>query len=503
MNPYIVTSLRGTAHVCLLALLLLLPVGERLQAADDDFFFQQEINIYGTILGSREADLNGDGRPDLILVVLDQSGQRKLSSFIQRESERFPPAPSQTVRLSPSVNVVQCIDLDGNGRSEILVVDRDGLWQYTHDGESLAEEPKRLISQLTLFVGGIENGLLDEPCVQSVGNRLVAFLPVPGGLSLWEYTQGKFRELDELPFSHILDIEDRPIKLFSGQSHSRRSRFETRIPNVVIGDATGDGRPDIYLVWPDRVSVFPQEGNGRFDEERKATFHFQDLTDGNLCQARLVDYNRDNRLDLVCIRSTGGISGAQTDVNFFSADMIMQGNSTSEHHVTLTDACGNLIIDDFDNNGMPELVVPAVELGIMSTVKKMITKKTDFHILVYPLDNQGRPNNEPSVRLKISCRLDFESAVPTAGIRINWSGDYDGDGLADLVVADGGGQLLFYSGSTDGYLEAKADLVLPLADPGEIRATMLNDDGRSDLVIIHKRAGGISRLTLLVTNRIS
>jgi hypothetical protein len=220
-------------------------------------------------------------------------------------------------------------------------------------------------------------------------------------------------------------------------------------------------------------------------------------------QSQLVDYDRDGRLDLICCRSDGGISGAQTDITFFNAADILLGRRVEGHRITLTDACGNLIVGDFNNDGNPELAVPAVELGILSTVQKMITKKTDVHVLIYPIDNHGQPSKEPTVRRELSCRLDFEQADPTADIRLNWAGDYDGDGLADLVVADGGGQLMFYRGLAREYIESKASLVLDMPSPNQIRPTQLNNDGRDDLVIIHKPARGTTRLTLLVTNRIS
>jgi hypothetical protein len=161
------------------------------------------------------------------------------------------------------------------------------------------------------------------------------------------------------------------------------------------------------------------------------------------------------------------------------------------------------MLGNFDHTGGLELVVPAIELGILSTVKKMITKKTDFHLLIYLLDNGGRPAKEPTVRKKISCHLNFEKADPISDIRLDWSGDYDGDGIYDLALADGGGQLMFYRGSADEYLESRANLVLDIPNPDEIRPAQLNVDGRSDLIIIHQPGENITRLTLLVSNRIS
>lgn len=492
-----------TAPRLLVTVLILFLYVNVLYGAGDDFFLRQEIDISGAILGSREADFDGDGRTDLVLLVEDPSGQRSIRSYIQRESGRFPPTATQVIEISSSSDMAQSLDLNEDGRTELYLIDRDGLWQFEHDGDSFSDQGKSLISVPTLFASGIEGGLVEQHCIHTVSGRPVAFLPVSSGYSLWEYVDGKFRSMGALSFSHFFSVTERPVKLFGGSRQNMPGLFQVCMPTVVIGDSNGDELDDIYLIWPDRISIITRDAQKGFNGQDNLTFRFQTASEGRLCQARLVDYDRDGRLDVVCSRSEGGISGAQTDIDFFHSTQIRRLDPTESYTVSLTDACGNLMIDDFDKNGGPELVVPAIELGIMSTVKKMVTKKTDLHILVYPIDNLGRPAREPKVRKKVSCRLDFENADPTANIRVNWSGDYDGDGLADLVVADGGGQLIFYRGSTDEYLEDKASLVVDLVNPDDIRLANLNNDAGTDLIIIHKPAEGITRLTVLVTSRIS
>jgi len=473
------------------------------RAADDDIFIQQQIDVRGIILGTREADFNGDSLIDLAVFAADASGNRILSTYIQREAGRFPPGPSQTFMLSPSANVVQCLDLDGDDAAEVYVMDRDGLWRYRFEDGHFKEEPVHVIAAPTIFGGGIENGLLPEKCFRTVSGRPAVFLPDYTGFAVWTYADGKFSKLVELPASQRCAVESRPVKLFGDYSPSQASQYIVSIPDVVVHDGNGDGRDDIYLIWPDRLIMYMQNDKGEFGADRKTEFHFQNVEDGSMLQSQLMDYDRDGRLDLICSRSDGGISGAHTEITFFNAADILLGRRVEGHRITLTDACGNLIVGDFNNDGTPELAVPAVELGILSTVQKMITKKTDVHVLIYPIDNAGQPSKEPTVRREISCRLDFEQADPTADIRLDWSGDYDGDGLADLVVADGGGQLMFYRGLAREYIESKASLVLDMQSPNSIRPAQLNNDGRDDLVIIHKPAQGMTRLTLLVTNRIS
>ena len=475
------------------AILLLLQAAA--YAARDDFFLQQRIDVAGTILGCRTADFNGDGKTDIALLVAEPPDRRVLQVYLQRESDRFPPSPGQSLTLSSSVNMIQSLDIDGDGRAELFTIDHDGLRQYNHDGKSFIDKPNARVPGPTVFTGGIEGGILPDKFIYNVSGRWIVFLPIDEGFLLWEYRQEKFQQLEKINFPHVIYKNDRPVKYFGNPM----CVFATTLPKIVIGER--EGKSDIYLIWPDRLAIFPAGENGRFDNDETVHFRFQEAG-GGFCQSRLVDFDLDGRLDLVCSRSTGGISGAHTDIKLFGSDRFRHANITESHKIALTDVCGNLMIDNFDRVGGLELVVPAIELGTMSTVKMMITKKVDCHLLIYPIDNLGRPAREPKVRRKMTCRLNFEKADPTEDIRIDWSGDYDGDGLPDLVLADGGGKLMFYMGSSEEYLENKADMALDIPGPDIIHPVHLNADGRSDLIIIHKSDRQSARLTLLVTNRI-
>lgn len=481
-----------------LAAMVLLAGVVSVQAAGDDFFSRQDIDLTGQVLGCRVGDCNGDGLPDILLIVDDGAGQRAARVYLQREAGRFPPTPGQTLPLSASTNLVQVIDFDGDGRAEVAAVDRQGVWVYRDDGQQLLPASQPAAAMATVFAGGIEGGILPQEFIRVVGGRPVAVIPVADGFSLWEYRQGKFQPLGQIGVNHMVFQDERPVKQFG----NRAGGFAMSLPEITVSDANGDRRDDLYLLWPDRLAIFLQNAAGGFDNPPKTCLRFQ-TTGGDFCQAQLADFDRDGRQDLICSRSLGGVSGAHTEIDFYTADRLAQGNLESSQHVTLTDACGNLLVDNLDRTGGLELIVPAIELGIMSTVKTMITGKTDFHLLVYPIDNLGRPAKEPSVRRKLSCRPSFDQANPTASIRVELSGDYDGDGLPDVAFADGNGQLLFYRGAADEYIQTKASLVLDMPDPDQLQVASLNGDGRSDLIVIHRANAGGCRVTLLVTARIS
>ena len=479
----------------LAALTLALLLHAVAQPAGDDFFTEQSFEVPGAILGYQTADFNGDGRPDIALMTSEASANRVLQVYLQRESDRFPPSVSQRFELPPTVNMFQVADLDEDGRAEVYIIDYDGLRQYKHDGTKFAAHPKNSAPGPTLFSGAIEGGIIPDRFIHEINGIPTFFMPVPEGCLLWQYRDNKFVRWNLLTFSHVVYQGERSVKQFGNYS----SVFSMKLPRIIVGER--NQKPVIHLLWPDRIVTFTEDEDGNFGDSLDI-LRFQYGSSGNLCQATLVDYDMDNRLDLVCSQSLGGISGALTEINFFGSDRLRASPTTATHTINLTDACGNLLIDNFDRTGGLELAVPAIELGTMSTVKMMITKKTDLHLLIYPIDNLGRPAKEPSVRRKMSCRLDFDRANPVDDIRINWSGDYDGDGLPDLVMADGGGQLMFYRGSAEEYLESKAEHVLNLVKPDVMTPVDLNSDGRSDLIVVHKPDKESTRLTLFITNRI-
>lgn len=478
-----------------LAILLIILAHSIAHSAGDDFFLEQSFELPGVILGHQVADFNGDGRADIALLTSESNAKRIVQVYLQRDADRFPPTVSQRFELPPTVDMFQAADLDNDGRAEIYVIDYDGLHQYKHDGNKFSPQVKSQAPGPTLFTGGIEGGILTDRFIHSISGRWVVFMPTAEGLLLWNYDDGKFNLREKINFPHVVYRGERSIKHFGNYPLV----YSMRLPRIVIEQRLD--RALIYLVWPDRITVFSEDDEGKFRVGTEI-FRFQNASPGNLCQSQLVDFDLDNRLDLVCCQSRGGISGASTEINFFGSDRISNLSAVPTHTINLTDACGNLMVDNFDRTGGMELAVPAIELGTMSTVKMMISKKTDFHVLIYPIDNLGRPAKEPLVRRKLSCRLNFDLANPLEDIRIDWSGDYNGDGMPDLVLADGGGQLMFYRGIAEEYLESKAEQVLDLVAPDNMYSVDLNDDGRSDLIVIHKPDRESTRLTLLITNRI-
>lgn len=497
MNRHKMSKKKAFLCGAILALAFYVCLAITASAADDHFFQRQQLDVTGTVLDYRQGDFNGDKLTDLALLVTEPSGRQMIGVFLQREAGRFSPNAITTMELPRTAGMIQCFDVNGDNKAEILTVDHDGLQEYSYNGKAIIPSNKLTLTEPTIFSGGTGGIILSQAFIQTLSGQVIAFLPVDNGFSLWTYKSGKCSAAGQINFPHVVYREVRPIKLL-GAAHGG---LTTILPDIVIGDANGDKRDDIYLVWPDRLAIFEQSPSGQIGSEAAVALHFQEMSDEAFCQSQLIDFDLDKRLDLIGYRSIGGISGASTEISLINADSFRSGNKDPGGHITLTDACGNVIIGNLDGSGGMELAVPTIELGVMSMVKVLLSKRVDFHLLIYPLDSLGRPSKDPTIRRKVSCQLDFAKADPTSGIRLNWTGDYDGDSRPDLAFADGTGQLLFFRGIPNEYVESKASLILDAPNIDQIRATQLNNDGRSDLILIHRPVNGLTRVTLLVTSR--
>ena len=213
-------------------------------------------------------------------------------------------------------------------------------------------------------------------------------------------------------------------------------------------------------------------------------------------QSQLVDCNGDKRPDVAVSLTAGGVTNTETTLRYYLADSNGKIGMTESQEVNLSDSHCNLMVTDFNRDGLPEIVVPAVEMGAIAASKMFLLKKTDLHLLIYPIRN-GLPITEPAKRFEYEFRFDFENPNPTGEISINWAADYNDNSLLDAVFSDGNGRLLFFWGNESDFLSRRPDLEITLDHPSAVYPIQLNSGSLSDLIVEHNLTGRFDRLTVL------
>jgi len=225
-------------------------------------------------------------------------------------------------------------------------------------------------------------------------------------------------------------------------------------PNALSeGDLNGDGRTDLLLLAEKHVYFFAQKADGTFAEPEKIPLA------ASARAAQAVDINGDGRKDL----------------------LIVNWESTTPFRFRLQNAAGQLGPECF-------FTFPAIR----SFIADNLTTNPATQIISIAL-NSGRSQishfvQKPAPALADDFREGQLQVLPLTSTDksrrgIAW-GDVDGDGLADLVVAEPeSGQLSLYLQQKDGSL-APPHSFPTLAGVSDIAVSDWDGDGHADVFLL-------------------
>jgi len=182
------------------------------------------------------ADVNGDGRPDL-LVAEPAGGQ--LSVYLQSPDGSL--APPLTFPALAGVSQLAAADTKGDGRPDIFLLSRDenavGVTRFDQNGRLPFPTLIPLDGKpLVMAVGALKPGATPSLCVivEKDGRRSLVVRAADGKLRTWKLNEN----------------------------------FKSNPTTLALLDVNQDGRADLVVLIPyEKVKVLLQNSKGDFDEE--------------------------------------------------------------------------------------------------------------------------------------------------------------------------------------------------------------------------------------------
>jgi hypothetical protein len=343
-------------------------------------------------------------------------------------------------------------DLDGNGRSDLLLPADDGLAVYLAGEDGLRAWAA---SRVELPADATERQ-----------ERLVRHYPLP-----------KVEDVDGDGRPDLVTIDHRKgWERFWVAANRGGGRFAPAIELSAAPAARDGGAPEI-------VYFGDLDGDGVAEYARAEDLGEDDAgVRTEIREAKMPPFRW--RL----YRSGPSLAMTPAPYQSFRAVGYAEGGDEGEDGIRLPGG-----FRDLDGDGRSDLVTLTLDFSVLQAMRILATRSIsiglDFHVWCQRPDGGFAPVEGLDLSGKFRLRLDDLEIgrLPQLG------GDFDGDGRADFVQLGRGRSVTVHLGRPGCRYPPRPDVTLRLAaepkDLGLVRVTDLDGDGRSDLAIVQPQGG--------------
>ncbi len=431
-------------------------------------------------------DLDGDGRPELLV----QNG-REIQVFAF-ENGGYAARPRQVLRLDPAAFLWTLGSLDGGKRPALLAAGSRAIQAHRFDGKAFGPAAD-LVVHPSVFEGAGAEGRAPArvefaPDMDGDGRSDLLLFHPSGVLVLKQHPGGEFRALQRL----AVPVE--AATLVPWQPHLNISS-KTVIPLLATGDMDGDRLPDVVYYLDETIGVFRRRADGRFlpeathalaAEKRKKRHRFFQFD----VPPRMEDFNADGLLDLALVYPSKG------RLQLYYGQPGRKDFSLPDDLIRVADGWSSgITFEDLDSDGRLDLIMGVIrKLGITGGIQVFLSGRLDIELHVHPMQDSGRFTKDPVQELRFSIPYSFSVTRDSASIdlvfRPNLKGDFNKDGLRDMLVATGEKTMKIYPGVKGRGMADQPSGSIAMDPPDQTSTTEpfvwdLNGDGVSDLVLRH------------------
>jgi hypothetical protein len=281
-----------------------------------------------------------------------------------------------------------------------------------------------------------------------------------------------------------------------------------------VGSLRNNGKLDLVVSEPGFISIFYGNGDGTF----QAGPSYAGLPDS--MPVTITDVDGDGNPDIALGTSTGGVyteGGYDTplpmfqilmgrgDGTFVDSPVYAEGTYSGDEQIASADFTGNgdtgvLVFNNSSTGGSSLAMLPGNGTGALGTAvtspinltpKVVVAAKMNHDTLADAVvAGTGNSGGELAVLVNqgngaFASEQDYSLAGSAVSLAV---GDFNGDGIPDVAVGEGGQGVFVLFGQSNGTLGAPV-LVDSSTTPTGLAAGSLTTDGRTDLVVADQTTG--------------
>ncbi|HUT53401.1 MAG TPA: VCBS repeat-containing protein [bacterium] len=496
-------------RVCIgLLFIVLLSVKGQAQTAPAGRFQRFDFKLKGEITDVITEDLDGDGLDEALAVHVDQSTdppQRHLAIFRQ-DQDGFDLKKRTDWTFPPEVAAIDVGDVAADPGRELCFITEDGVsYAVVRDGKVGAL--KSLFPAPSMVAIAYERGVpyynfvrdytgdgKDDALVVGFARSLFAKQTAPGEFAI-----------QELRLRPRMDIQAFDVGKLLGDSESPMFRVAYYAPQVNILDTNNDGLTDLVVNFESRVLVFTQNAQG-FSIEPAQVYDLKLMADEdrhrpgrNRPNFAFADLDRDGRMDVLATQSQGGLANmtSRTVLYWGNGDDLAKNQPSQEFK--LDNTVMSIFVRDVNNDKLPDLIMPTMNLGAWTAGKVLITGGLTVTWNIFLQRPGHKFNNAPDRSFNTDLKFNISKFQLDSGIP-NVFGDFNGDGFPDEAVGADKDLLVVNLRDQNGQLMGIEERI---AIPSSMfnRAIDLNRDGKSDIVINYEEESDYASEFHILINR--
>jgi hypothetical protein len=478
---------------------------------------RQSLELPGAPASLVSTDLDGDGRRDLVIVVVyrewGEIGEDRFEDmmeivevvpalFDRREIHAYLAGPDGRLRMAgpplPIDRSVLSVEAGPPGIPAIALTDAGVSKLSLSEGEGPALVLEPLLEEPPVMAGS-ETYLPKLSLVHDIdGDGLTDLLfPARDAIAIHRGTG------DGLATSTTSRLVMPGFKNYWGMIGT------VSYPLPTIQDVDGDGLPDLVVQNSDgrSIHVMPGEGGGEFAEPAELvvpeTKRDENSKESGAELAHFGDVDGSGTVEIVTLAEvdTGksDIKEAKKPKFRYRFYRVSEELAVEETPYQTVDVEGypfgagdwpeitEAVFRDLDRDGREDVVTVTLRFSVLQVVKILATKKVgvgvDFHI--YRQGEDGKFREVSGLDLREKLKIDLND------FKLNrfaqFAGDFDGDGLSDFVRMGGSRTFTIHRGEPGCRYSKKADLTIELEEePLDLALVQIRDidgDDRADLLL--------------------